>query len=516
MIVGMNTRVLIIDDEESVRDGFREVLAPRERDTSAMDSAASALFGEVTPHQQRQLGLVDFKVDTAASGPKGVALVEASVAAGAPYAVIFCDMRMPIMDGLETVERIRELDRRAEVVFVTAYSDHSLQTIVDRAGANVGYFVKPFLSEEILQLATKLVMSWNRARELEDLLTTLASLRGETDDVDHLLRFLLMQVCRWLGSDSAALLRTDGERLSFHLGVGVLQDEAALLARFPDPLSASKFSDHGEACCLPIPDYGVAIALADIRLTPDRLHMVEVFLRYAGLAIRNATINAELNRKRRMAAMGQAVGYLIHDLRGPIGFSQMLLQTHRDSPGLMGSTEEVYGKLERSLERALDMLNDTLAFCRGGIQIHPEATDLAETLAEPAELWRLALEHEKVELELQIAPGAAGRADPEMLIRALWNLIKNAANAARGRAPARVSVSAWRSGAALLIAVSDTGPGVPEHLRETLFLPFVSGERTTGFGLAIVKEIVEVHGGEIDVAFGDEGTRFTIQLPDSP
>jgi len=512
----MNAKVLIIDDEESVRDGFQEILAPRRRDTAAMDSAAAALFGVAPEGASRRTGLVDFEVDIAADGARGVALVEASVAAESPYAVIFCDMRMPGMDGLETVERIRKLERRAEVVFVTAYSDHSLDTIIDRAGANVGYFVKPFLSEEILQLATKLVMSWNRARELETLLETLTSLRGESEDLTRLLSFLLDQVCRWLGADSAALLRTDGERASFHIGVGALRDEAALQARLPASVSTSDVRHEGDAYYLPIPDYGVAIALTEIDVTPDRQYMLEVFLRYAGLAIRNAEISAELARKRRMAAMGQAVGYLVHDLRGPVGFSQMLLQTHRESPGLLGSTETVHDKLERSLSRSLSMLNDTLAFCRGGISVKPEVVDVAQVLGEHVELWQLSLSQDAIDFELKLAPGAVGRADPEMLTRAIWNLIKNASNAARGRAPARVTLSAWRTADTLEIAVGDTGPGIPEHLRETLFLPFVSGTkaRGAGFGLAIVKEIAEAHGGSVTVDVSDAGTRFTLCLPD--
>ncbi len=88
---------------------------------------------------------------------EGLELVKKSVAAGSPYAVIFLDMRMPGWDGMETAEQIRKFDTKAEIIFVTAFSDNSIDDIVAKAGQNVGYHCKPYASEEITQLATKAV-----------------------------------------------------------------------------------------------------------------------------------------------------------------------------------------------------------------------------------------------------------------------------------------------------------------------------------------------------------------------
>ena len=95
-----------------------------------------------------------------------------AVEQGRPYAVIFLDMRMPGMNGLETAIEIRKHDVKAEIVFITAYSDCTIEEIVEQAGQNVGYHCKPYASEEIIQIATKAVTDYNKLRNLEKLIET--------------------------------------------------------------------------------------------------------------------------------------------------------------------------------------------------------------------------------------------------------------------------------------------------------------------------------------------------------
>lgn len=142
----LNARVLVIDDEEAVRDSFRVALKRAPRDDERVRAAASVLFDEppsAHPANPQQTSGVSFELDVAEDGARGVEAVRAATLAGRPYAVVFCDIRMPGIDGIETVTQLRAIDRRAEVVFITAYSDHGIETITERAGADVGYFVSP-------------------------------------------------------------------------------------------------------------------------------------------------------------------------------------------------------------------------------------------------------------------------------------------------------------------------------------------------------------------------------------
>src|SRR5688500_6545138 len=106
-----NTSVLVIDDEEMVRDNIEEILLPRKNsaENESVDMAASILFD--TPAQPiiapRTSNIPNFTVHKASNGMEGLELVKKSVKEGKPYAVIFLDMRMPGWDGMETAEQIR-------------------------------------------------------------------------------------------------------------------------------------------------------------------------------------------------------------------------------------------------------------------------------------------------------------------------------------------------------------------------------------------------------------------------
>jgi CheY-like chemotaxis protein len=138
-----NTRVLIIDDEEMVRDNIEEILVPKETKKDAqLDAAADLLFGGDTATESsadvRRKHFPYFFVDKAVNGKQGLEMVKAAHQANQPYAVIFLDMRMPGWDGLKTAHQIRKIDTLAEIIIVTAGSDHSIDQIVAQAGKNVG------------------------------------------------------------------------------------------------------------------------------------------------------------------------------------------------------------------------------------------------------------------------------------------------------------------------------------------------------------------------------------------
>lgn len=114
------------------------------------------------------------------------------------------------------------------------------------------------------------------------------------------------------------------------------------------------------------------------------------------------------------------------------------------------------------------------------------------------------------------------QADPELLVQALLNLVRNARQAVsekgtivlRTRIERQYTIQGRRHRLAARIDVIDHGPGVPEELREKLFLPLVSGSgRGTGLGLAIAQELVQRHGGLIEWRSRPGETVFSILLP---
>jgi len=117
----------------------------------------------------------------------------------------------------------------------------------------------------------------------------------------------------------------------------------------------------------------------------------------------------------------------------------------------------------------------------------------------------------------------AWHGDPDRLLQAVLNLVRNAAEAHARRIVLRSRAEAgWRDARgqrvpALRIEVDDDGHGVPEAIAATLFEPMVSGRANgTGLGLALAREIAREHGGELALQPRETGTRFVLLLPRRP
>ncbi|MEX0776440.1 MAG: EAL domain-containing protein [Phycisphaeraceae bacterium] len=150
-------RVLVIDDDQTLHEAFRNVLTPLRIDSGSLDAMAADFFDEVDSAKSAPADLTTFELDLASQGQEGWELVKAAVAQGRPYGMAFVDMRMPPgWDGLETIEHLWEADPDLEVVICTAFSDHSWDQIVGRLGRTHHLLLlrKPFDKAEVWQLAS--------------------------------------------------------------------------------------------------------------------------------------------------------------------------------------------------------------------------------------------------------------------------------------------------------------------------------------------------------------------------
>ena len=163
----MNSRVLVVDDQEQIHDDFREMLLPR-RATAASDDLAAAFMDSPV----RVAGLpFSFDLQHARSGEQGYAAIRQAHERHEPIAVAFVDVRMPPgIDGVEAVRRMRDVDRNLEVVIMTAYSDKPLSAIIGDVDLlhKLLYIRKPFAREEVQQISLSLVKKWNLERDLAE------------------------------------------------------------------------------------------------------------------------------------------------------------------------------------------------------------------------------------------------------------------------------------------------------------------------------------------------------------
>lgn len=102
-------------------------------------------------------------------------------------------------------------------------------------------------------------------------------------------------------------------------------------------------------------------------------------------------------------------------------------------------------------------------------------------------------------------------ADPALLDQVLLNLVRNAVQAMAGRSGARLTLGGRLDYGRALIQVADNGPGIPEELRDQVFIPFFTTRRGgSGIGLSVSRQIMTAHGGELTMASGPDGTVMTL------
>ncbi|NMD07047.1 MAG: HAMP domain-containing histidine kinase [Phyllobacteriaceae bacterium] len=230
-------------------------------------------------------------------------------------------------------------------------------------------------------------------------------------------------------------------------------------------------------------------------------------------------LQAMLQQKSRLAALGLAVSKVSHDLRNMLTSAQLIsdrLGEVRDP-----QVQRFAPKLISSLDRAIGFLNQTLSF--GQAQEPPpqrESLNLHGLVAEVLESF--SLQTTTVALVNSVPPNVPVDADREQLSRILTNLVRNALQAIEsqtGRGKDAITISAERQGSVSVVRVTDTGPGIPEAIRDKVFAAFQTAARSggTGLGLAISTELAEAHGGSLKVALtGPTGTTFTLLIPDQP
>ena len=249
----------------------------------------------------------------------------------------------------------------------------------------------------------------------------------------------------------------------------------------------------------------------------DEIGQIERELASMQEEVRNA-----LRSRARLAALGQAVSKINHDLRNMLTSAQMA----SDRLAMSGDPQvaKALPRLERALDRALSLAQNVLTYGKSDehapqIQI-VRLKDLADAAAEDAGLCLPGAGGDGTRFTLRAPKSFSFEADPEQMYRLLVNLMRNARQAIEmqpnRRTHGRVTLTAVKTSEHVLLMVADNGPGIPEKLREKLFQPFSSSLTPggTGLGLAIARELAQLHGGDVQLLeTGTDGTSFEIKLP---
>ncbi len=226
-------------------------------------------------------------------------------------------------------------------------------------------------------------------------------------------------------------------------------------------------------------------------------------------------VRAALKQKTRLAALGEAVSKINHDLRNMLTTAQLL--TDRIAMSEDPTVQKAAPRLVTAIDRAVNLSTNVLKYGR---------EDAAEPSRSHIDLSAIVWDvdagldlHDDPSIEFinAVPAGMVIFADAEHMFRILMNLTRNAASALRSKqgGPKKITISARTGDGAWDIRVSDTGTGLPQPVQDSLFQAFVnSSTGGSGLGLAIAAELTRAHGGEIELTrSGEDGTEFLITIP---
>lgn len=221
-----------------------------------------------------------------------------------------------------------------------------------------------------------------------------------------------------------------------------------------------------------------------------------------------------LERKNRLAALGEMAAGLAHEIRNPLGgiqlYASLLAKDVADRP----ASAETVRKISGGVKRMEELVGQVLAFTRE-MSANVQQADLADVVDEAIEAAGGALVLRQVELKIDGPRPMSVRIDPFLVRQALVNLILNATEAMDAGGAIRI---AWEPAPEdtrqFRLSVQDNGPGIPHAIMDRIFNPFfTTKDNGTGLGLAIVHRVIEAHDGAITATNVDGGgAKFEVRI----
>lgn len=269
------------------------------------------------------------------------------------------------------------------------------------------------------------------------------------------------------------------------------------------------------AASVPIEDSLIGVTEARTQLALS-IAAALLLLIVAGVAIganrRAARLRDEVERKQRLASLGQLAAILAHEVRTPVaavrGFAQVLLER---LPTDEVRLKDPADRIVRETDRLGRLVDDLLGYARPTAPAFQDA-ELADLATDSAERMALIAEARDVRLLCDAVPPIPARVDPGRITQVIDNLVLNAIQASPAGETVVIRAEPQRGGA--LLEVADRGAGVPESERDAIFEPFHTDKAGgTGLGLAVCRRIADEHGAELSIHDNPGGgALFRVQL----
>lgn len=229
--------------------------------------------------------------------------------------------------------------------------------------------------------------------------------------------------------------------------------------------------------------------------------------------VRDGQLDIVLSRHQRLAALGEMAAMLAHQIRTPLSAALLYASNAANSSLTAERRNELLASAISCLHNLEQLVSDMLGFARGASASNApmDLAGLCETVQRGAQALL------KPGQEVRLAAPAGNVmvcGNRQALASALLNIVTNGLQAAGSGAS--IGISARVAGTNAEIRVTDNGPGIRPALRQRIFEPFYTSRPDgTGLGLAVVKSVIEGHGGSVEVEAGqpETGACFVLRLP---
>jgi signal transduction histidine kinase/CRP-like cAMP-binding protein len=242
-------------------------------------------------------------------------------------------------------------------------------------------------------------------------------------------------------------------------------------------------------------------------------HYIEALSAHASIALDNARLHREVVHNERLSAVGRMANTIIHDLKSPMNtikaYTKMLQQEVQNP-----KATEIADEVIHQADRLINMIREILDYSRGVISLELNTVNVQDLIMTMFRFLDKDFKERNIIIDTDLQYTGEWRMDADKIIRVLFNIAGNAADAMKSGGAFTIRTAEENN--KLKLELSDTGIGMSPEIKSKLFEPFFTHGKKygTGLGMAIVKKIIDDHGGSIEVMSEEGvGTSFTILLP---